>query len=246
MSSNADFKAHIDSVVEKVKDLAAWILRSFKSRSRLVLLQLWKSIVIPHLDYCSQLWSPHQSGLINKLEDLQKSFIRHISGFRHNPYWTAIKELGLYSLQRRRDRYQAIYLWTILERHVPNIKSEGVNLIKEQSSLNSRLGRTIQTRPLKNSRFSNLRFYSLPFHGARLFNRLPKSVRNITGSPKATFKKAMDTLLLGIKDEPQILPVSTNSQVYSNSLLHHLNYPAGSTLAGVPNRCGQITLVGDQ
>ena len=52
MSSTADFKAQIDSIVETVKDLSSWILRSFKSRSRLVMLQLWKSIVIPRLDYC--------------------------------------------------------------------------------------------------------------------------------------------------------------------------------------------------
>ena len=158
MSSSADFKKHIDSLVETVRDLSSWILRSFKSRSKLIMLQLWKSIVIPRLDYCSQLWNPHQSNLITQLEDLQKAFIRNIYGFRHKSYWEALKDLGLYSLQRRRDRYQIIYLWSILENQVPNIKSDGDVLIKVQSDANSRLGRTIQTKPLKNTRFGNLRF----------------------------------------------------------------------------------------
>ena len=70
--------------------------------------------------------------------------------------WQSLKELGLYSLQRRRERYQIIYLWSILEGQVPNILSNGTNLIKTQSDINSRLGRTIQTRPLRNTRFSNL------------------------------------------------------------------------------------------
>ena len=98
MSSSADFKTHIDSIVETVKDLSSWILRSFKSRSKPIMLQLWKSIVIPRLDYCSQLWNPNQSGLINKIEDLQKAFIKHIHGFRNKSYWESLKDLGLYIL----------------------------------------------------------------------------------------------------------------------------------------------------
>ena len=82
MSSTADFKAQIDSIAETVKGLSSWILRSFKSRSRLVMLQLWKSIVIPRLDYCSQLWNPHQTSLINKMEDLQKAYIKKHSRFQ--------------------------------------------------------------------------------------------------------------------------------------------------------------------
>ena len=68
MSNNADFKEHIVKVSETVRDLSAWILRSFKSRSPTVMLQLWKSIVIPHLDYCSQLWNPHYVASIQQLE----------------------------------------------------------------------------------------------------------------------------------------------------------------------------------
>ena len=110
---------------------------------------------------------------------------------------------------------------SILEGQVPNILSNGTNLIRTQSDVNSRLGRTIQTRPLRNTRFSNLRFNSLPFHGTRLFNRLPKDVRNITGLPKMTFKRSLDSLLSHINDEPQLLQYSNSNQVQSNSLLHH-------------------------
>ena len=198
-------------------------------------------MVIPHLDYCIQLSNPHLTNRIKKLEDLQKSFIRRINGFHEKSYWQSLKELGLYSLQRRRERYQIIYLWSILEGQVPNILSNGTNLIKTQSDTNSRLGRTIQTRPLRNTRFSNLRFNSLPFHGARLFNRLPKDVRNITGLPKMTFKRSLDSLLSHINDEPQLLQYSNSNQVQSNFLLHH-KFPVQEQ----PNRCGKSTLIEGQ
>ena len=75
MSASAEFKEHVDNITETVKDLTAWILRSFKTRSKTLMLQLWKSIVIPRLDYCSQLWNPSKVYLIQQLEELQKNFV---------------------------------------------------------------------------------------------------------------------------------------------------------------------------
>ena len=53
------------------------------------MLQLWKSIVIHRLDYCSQLWSPHHIGLIQQLEELQRAFIKRISGCQDKTYHEA-------------------------------------------------------------------------------------------------------------------------------------------------------------
>ena len=174
MSSTGEFKEHIANIVGTVRDLTAWILRSFKSRSSHVMLFLWKVIVIPRIDYCSQLWSPAKAYLINQLEELQKQFIRRINGFKDMNYNDALKKLQLYSLQRRRERYQIIYLWCILEEIYPNIQTDQNScLIKLQSNIHSRRGRTLVTKMLPNFRFGNLRYNSLPFVGARLFNVLP-------------------------------------------------------------------------
>ena len=92
------------------------------------MLQLWKSI--PHLDYCSQLWNPHSVSAIQRLEELQRSYVRCIGGYIHMDYWDALKKLGQYSLQCRRERYQIIYVWTILEGISPNIMADnGLPLI---------------------------------------------------------------------------------------------------------------------
>ena len=221
MSTSSDFNEHIHNITETVKDLIAWILRSFKSRSKSLMLQLWKSIVIPHLDYCSQLWNPSKSYLINQLEELQKYFVKRISGYRDKDYITALKELGLYSLQRRRERYQIIYLWSILESSAPNIESSNnEQLIKVQSLPQSRRGRTIAIKTLKNSRIANLRYASLPFHGARLFNILPKELRNLSGCSKMVFKSKLDSHLKKLNDHP-LLPVQIlTHQAPANSILN--------------------------
>ena len=62
MSVNCSFKAHINSVVEDAKSRAGWVLRTFKDRRPLAMLTLWKSMVLPKLEYCSQLWCPTKKG----------------------------------------------------------------------------------------------------------------------------------------------------------------------------------------
>ena len=54
IDDKADFKAQRLSAVSKAQKKAAWVLRTFSSRRPEILSTLWKSIVQPNLDYCSQ------------------------------------------------------------------------------------------------------------------------------------------------------------------------------------------------
>ena len=180
------------------------------------------------MDYCSQLWNPHNVQAIQQLEDLQKSYVRHISGFRHMNYWDTLRELGLYSLQRRRERYQVIYLWSILEAKVPNITTISDSpLIRTQSASDSRRGRTIYIPTLKRSPYSTLRYHSLPFHGARLFNAMPSVLRNLTDISKDNFKLNLDKYLKTVHDQPLILGYTQFRLVPSNSLIDMINTNTG-------------------
>ena len=55
------------------------------------------------------------------MESVQRSFTKHIFGMKDLDYKTRLNRLGLYSLQRRRERYLIIYIWKILENLVPNL-----------------------------------------------------------------------------------------------------------------------------
>ena len=81
---------------------------------------LWKSLIRSKLEYCCQLWCPTQTGDIQCLEQVQRSFIRKITGVQHLSYWQQLQEQSLYSLERRRERYIMIYVWRIMEAQVPN------------------------------------------------------------------------------------------------------------------------------
>ena len=121
MSENCEFDNHIATVVKKCSRLCGWILRNlFQAFQASPFNFVQVIIVIPHLDYGSQLWSPFQVKSINALERVQRVFTKHIDGMHNLSYAERLKSLGIYSLQRRRDRYMAIYMWKILERKVPN------------------------------------------------------------------------------------------------------------------------------
>ena len=75
ISSDLTFHLHIEKVVTTASQMVGWGMRTFRSRNSYLLLTMFKSLVQPHLDYCSQLWSPTTQEHINKIEAVQRSFI---------------------------------------------------------------------------------------------------------------------------------------------------------------------------
>ena len=122
MSSDCSFAVHIDAVVALTKSTILWILQTFQTRECLPMLTLWKTLVLPIDEYCAVLWSPTKVGHIQQIESLQWSFLRKIRGCRSS-YWESLTQYNIYSLQRRRERYQIIYIWKILDGQCPNIQN---------------------------------------------------------------------------------------------------------------------------
>ena len=220
MSNTCLFDSHMDEVVKKMKSKSSWILRTFSSRSRLCLLTTWKTLVLPLHDYCSQLWSPHKIKDISVLEKVQWDFIGRIYGVSDN-YWTALKELNLFSLQRRRERYMVFYIWKVLEQFVPSIlDSSGFPVLMD--NITSRKGRMCSVPSFARTKSSvqTIKDYSFFVHGAKLFNTMPQKVRDITNCKFEVFKTAVDSFLRNVKDEPHLNGYNFRSNgVISNSLL---------------------------
>ena len=82
MSANCNFDQHINNVFKQCSRLSGWILRTFISRDATTILTLFKCVVLSRLDYGSQLWSPTQIKSLNKIERVQRSFTKFITGMR--------------------------------------------------------------------------------------------------------------------------------------------------------------------
>jgi ribonuclease P/MRP protein subunit RPP40 len=216
MSASGKFDSHIDTVVKKVRKLMGWFRRSFISRQYEFMKFFWRTYILPHLDYASQLWSPaNESQNLQKLEGLLRTFTSWFPGTSHLSYWERLQHLSMYSVQRRFERYRLLYTWKVLEGRVPNC---GL-----QWKLSNSVGRTCIPPPPKHNRITrNLRSNSFQAAGPRLFNALPVSIRDFNGSPE-TMKKLLDKFLQSAPDHPivpggslpeplnQITAASTNS-----------------------------------
>ena len=219
VSSDGTFKKHITNVVTSANLMCGWILRTFITRDKQTMLTLWKSLVRSKIDYCCQLWCPIKAGDIQRIEQIQRSFIRKISGMQGLSYWEQLSALSLYSLERRRERYIILYVWRIIENMTPNFNDPERGGIKV--NLNPRRGRTC-TIPGINRQVSaaiqRIRYSSFAIRGPKLFNSLPKELRNTTGCPLDFFKMKLDKYLKYVPDEPLVVGYTMYRRAESNSL----------------------------
>ena len=203
MSSDATFKAHINNIIESAKRTSAWIMRTFKARDKLTMMTLYKSLVRPILEYASVLWNPTAKGDIQRIEEIQRSYIRKIRGVSRN-YHEALKELNLYSLQRRRERYSILQVWKMLEGYTTNLKNTPDSSLQLARRIEDRGGRTLKTPNLANTPgyLQKVKQQTVKVHGAKLFNSLPSNLRNTTNTTVEHFKFKLDKFLTTIEDLP--------------------------------------------
>ena len=129
-------------------------------------------------------------------------------------YWSRLQSLKLYSLERRRDRYAVIFAWKCAMGLV-----DGYSL----SFTNGRQGRlcvVAHTSLSAPASVRRAREASLPVKGAKMFNLLPKEIRNITATKMEAFKTKLDDFLGSIPDEPTI--AGRQRAAATNSLLDQI------------------------
>ena len=80
LSSDLSFKLQVEKTVSSASKMAGWGLRTFRRRSLSTLKTIWKSLVQPKLEYCSQFWSPGDQETITRFELVQRHFFSNVSG----------------------------------------------------------------------------------------------------------------------------------------------------------------------
>ena len=79
-NNRLSFQQHIDYLISRASKYLGFITRSSKDfKNPYSLITLFKTLVVPTLTYASSLWRPSVSTHINKIEAIQRKFLRYLA-----------------------------------------------------------------------------------------------------------------------------------------------------------------------
>ena len=89
---------------QKTNCILVGIQRSMAGGVRELVLPLCSALVRPHLEYCVHVWSPQCRRGMDLWECIQRRATKMIQGMEYLSYEGRLRELGLFSLEKRQER----------------------------------------------------------------------------------------------------------------------------------------------
>ena len=101
--------------VKTANKILGMINKTISYKSEVVILQLYKSLVRPHIEYCIQAWRPRLIKDISLIESVQHRATRLISSLKGLSYNDRLSKLKLTTLETRRLRGDLIEVFKIIK-----------------------------------------------------------------------------------------------------------------------------------
>ena len=98
----------------KANRMLGMINRSIVYKRQDIMLCLYKTLVRPHLEYCTAAWSPHYIKDKVLLERVQRRFTRMIPVLKELPYADRLNKLMLWTLEERRVHADLIEVYKVI------------------------------------------------------------------------------------------------------------------------------------
>lgn len=163
----------------------AIIKRNIVSRNKDVILQLYKGLVRPKLEYCVQAWRPFLKKDIENLEKIQRRATKIITECRGLSYEDRLKVTGLTTLEERRNRGDMIEVFKTIK---------GLNKVNHQNFFkfsNNTRTRGHKYKLEKNRARLEIRRNFFSNRVVNLWNKLPEHV--ISANTVNNFKNKYDS-----------------------------------------------------
>ena len=119
------FSKHIDAVSARCLRNLWWIKRQTKSFNDIHAIKcLFDSFILPHLHYSSSIWTPYYDIHLDKLEAVNRKFIRYLSYkdgnpmnfFEHN-YSTQSLRYNIFTVESQHKLNDAMIAYKLIKKH---------------------------------------------------------------------------------------------------------------------------------
>ena len=176
--NDCKWNTHINSLLSKCRPMVA-CLKSYKYRlSRKSLEIMFKSFILPILDYADVVWDNCAQYLAEDLEELQRDAIRTIVGtVRGTSHECLYRESGFVSLKDRRERHKLIIFFKYVNGMLP----------EHQTSKFPELAATTNPYPSRRPLARNNNLCRTALHNSSFFpstislwNDLPAEIKTLT------------------------------------------------------------------
>lgn len=171
--SKLTYDKHIDKIVKKANKSMGFIIRSCTQFSSVKLIKtLFCSYVRSTLEYCSQIWNPQYYIHINRLESIQRKFMRHLQykcNTYDNDYESRCKRHHMLPLYERRALADVILTMKIAQAKV------------DSPHLLSKIGLRVHSKSIRQPIYLHVQRSCTNYRKNSFFVRSANQVNKLTG-----------------------------------------------------------------